>query len=223
MIFLGRHGQGWHNVAESKYGTEAWDVSQVFWYKKVVPFSRLFQCYWSMLDGADGMVWADANLTALGQTQALDVHKLWKSQLPHRIPVPETFYVSPLSRAIETADLTFKALRLPEDKQYCPVVKEVNLLIQILTIWPNIRSSCARLSASTRVIDGRLLLSSRQCFHTSSSRTASRRTTSYGKQTFANQSWRAGTGWPSSSTTFLSMTTAHSSPLPPTPEPLGVS
>lgn len=26
VLFLGRHGQGWHNVAESKYGTHAWDV-----------------------------------------------------------------------------------------------------------------------------------------------------------------------------------------------------
>jgi hypothetical protein len=27
VIYLGRHGQGWHNVAEEKYGSEAWDVS----------------------------------------------------------------------------------------------------------------------------------------------------------------------------------------------------
>jgi hypothetical protein len=27
VIFLGRHGEGWHNVAEAKYGTQAWDVS----------------------------------------------------------------------------------------------------------------------------------------------------------------------------------------------------
>lgn len=26
VIWLGRHGQGWHNVAETKYGTKAWDV-----------------------------------------------------------------------------------------------------------------------------------------------------------------------------------------------------
>lgn len=29
VLFLGRHGQGWHNVAESLYGTPAWDVSDV--------------------------------------------------------------------------------------------------------------------------------------------------------------------------------------------------
>ena len=27
VLFLGRHGQGVHNVAETKYGTPAWDVS----------------------------------------------------------------------------------------------------------------------------------------------------------------------------------------------------
>jgi hypothetical protein len=26
VLFLGRHGQGWHNVAETKYGSKAWDV-----------------------------------------------------------------------------------------------------------------------------------------------------------------------------------------------------
>lgn len=30
VLFLGRHGQGWHNVAETKYGTKAWDVSSGF-------------------------------------------------------------------------------------------------------------------------------------------------------------------------------------------------
>lgn len=26
LLFLGRHGEGYHNVAEDEYGTEAWDV-----------------------------------------------------------------------------------------------------------------------------------------------------------------------------------------------------
>ncbi len=28
VLYLGRHGQGYHNVAESYYGTPAWDVSK---------------------------------------------------------------------------------------------------------------------------------------------------------------------------------------------------
>lgn len=26
LLFLGRHGEGFHNVAEEKYGTKLWDV-----------------------------------------------------------------------------------------------------------------------------------------------------------------------------------------------------
>ncbi|KNG51665.1 phosphoglycerate mutase family protein [Stemphylium lycopersici] len=107
VLFLGRHGQGWHNVAETKYGTKAWD------------------CYWSALDGADGITWSDANLTATGQGQAKDVNKLWASQLPLGIPAPETYYVSPLTRTIETADLSFQGLDLPTDKPYKPFIKEL--------------------------------------------------------------------------------------------------
>ncbi|KAH7383837.1 histidine phosphatase superfamily [Pyrenochaeta sp. MPI-SDFR-AT-0127] len=107
VLFLGRHGQGWHNVAEAKYGTAAWD------------------CYWSALDGADGIRWADALLTSTGQEQAKDVRALWKEQLPRGIPPPETYYVSPLTRTIETADLSFKELDLPKDKPYKPFIKEL--------------------------------------------------------------------------------------------------
>ncbi|CAO2650114.1 Nn.00g014060.m01.CDS01 [Neocucurbitaria sp. VM-36] len=107
VLFLGRHGQGWHNVVEAKYGTKAWD------------------CYWSALDGADGITWSDATLTTLGQQQALDVHTLWHAQLPHGIPPPETYYVSPLTRTIETADLTFQDLALPPGKEYKPLIKEL--------------------------------------------------------------------------------------------------
>jgi hypothetical protein len=30
VLFLGRHGEGWHNAAESFYGTPAWNVSLSF-------------------------------------------------------------------------------------------------------------------------------------------------------------------------------------------------
>ncbi|KAF1937635.1 phosphoglycerate mutase-like protein [Clathrospora elynae] len=107
VLFLGRHGQGYHNVAETKYGTKAWD------------------CYWSALNGADGITWADANLTAAGQQQARDVNTLWAEQLPLGIPPPETYYTSPLTRTIETADLSFRGLHLPNGREYKPLVKEL--------------------------------------------------------------------------------------------------
>ncbi|KAF2707957.1 phosphoglycerate mutase-like protein [Pleomassaria siparia CBS 279.74] len=107
VLFLGRHGQGFHNVAETKYGTEAWD------------------CYWSLLDGADGVTWSDALLTNVGKQQARDVNALWKALLPKGIPAPETYYVSPLTRTLQTADLSFKDLDLPSDRPYAPIGKEL--------------------------------------------------------------------------------------------------
>ncbi|KAH7093722.1 histidine phosphatase superfamily [Paraphoma chrysanthemicola] len=126
VLWLGRHGQGWHNVAESKYGTHAWD------------------CYWSALDGADGITWTDANLTTVGQNQALDAHTLWSQQLPLGIPAPETYYVSPLTRTIETADYSFNNLPLPKDKPYKPYIKE--LLREALGIH-----TCDRRSTKTHL------------------------------------------------------------------------
>jgi len=71
------------------------------------------------------MTWSDAKLTELGQGQAKDVHGLWKKLLPKGLPPPDTFYVSPLTRTIETADLSFKGLALPDHKPYKPLIKEV--------------------------------------------------------------------------------------------------
>ncbi|KAH9875688.1 hypothetical protein IAQ61_003152 [Plenodomus lingam] len=107
VLLLGRHGQGWHNVAETKYGTRAWD------------------CHYAALNGSDGLTWSDAHLTPLGHQQALDVHTLWSTQLPHGLPPPDTHYLSPLTRAIQTADLTFSHLPLPPHKPYTPLVKEL--------------------------------------------------------------------------------------------------
>lgn len=85
----------------------------------------LHQCYWSALDGADGITWADAHLTPLGESQAKDVHDLWSTQLALGIPHPETYYVSPLTRTIQTADLSFSSLPLPASKPYKPLIKEL--------------------------------------------------------------------------------------------------
>jgi broad specificity phosphatase PhoE len=90
LLFLGRHGQGFHNVAESFYGTELWD------------------CYYSTLDGNETVSWSDAHLTSIGQTQAGEAHDTWvKTVKEQGIQTPQSFYVSPLDRAIETCDITF--------------------------------------------------------------------------------------------------------------------
>ncbi|KAI9780676.1 MAG: hypothetical protein M1839_006617 [Geoglossum umbratile] len=102
VLYLGRHGEGYHNVAESHYGTHDWD-----------------------LDGNGTIVWADAHLTANGIKQAQNVNAFWKKEIAiEKIPVPERYYTSPLSRCLATANITFTGLELPDRHPFVPKVKE---------------------------------------------------------------------------------------------------
>ncbi|KAF2264461.1 phosphoglycerate mutase-like protein [Lojkania enalia] len=107
LLFLGRHGEGFHNAAESYFGTPAWN------------------CYWGPMDGNETVTWADAHLTDVGIDQALTVNKFWKHLIKdERIMPPETYYTSPLYRCLDTARLTFSGLKLPRKNPFIPIVKE---------------------------------------------------------------------------------------------------
>jgi broad specificity phosphatase PhoE len=107
VLFLGRHGEGWHNAAESYYGTPAWN------------------CYWSLLNGNATAKWSDALLTEDGIEQALVANAFWLSRIQtQKIPTPENYYVSPLSRCLVTANLTFAGLPLPAKNPFLPTIKE---------------------------------------------------------------------------------------------------
>ncbi|KIK96134.1 hypothetical protein PAXRUDRAFT_826291 [Paxillus rubicundulus Ve08.2h10] len=96
VIFLGRHGQGYHNVAMAKYTTQCCVRS------------------WTRLDGNGELVWGpDPALTDLGLEQARDANRAWKEELAYKIPLPEKLYCSPLRRAIKTNQLTFEGLLEP--------------------------------------------------------------------------------------------------------------
>ncbi|TDL19205.1 phosphoglycerate mutase-like protein [Rickenella mellea] len=93
LIFLGRHGQGYHNVAEAKYGTEQWDA------------------HWAKLDTDGELVWGpDPDLTPAGEDQARAAHDIWEEELAYNIQIPQKFYSSPLTRAIRTCQLSFDGL-----------------------------------------------------------------------------------------------------------------
>ncbi|EZF70312.1 hypothetical protein H105_07371 [Trichophyton soudanense CBS 452.61] len=107
VLFLGRHGQGFHNVAEAYYGTKAWDD------------------YWSKLDGNGTITWSDAHLTEEGIRQAKVARDTWAAQMKNSIPLPEVYYASPLDRCLATAKFTFSELELPPSKPFIPTVKEL--------------------------------------------------------------------------------------------------
>ncbi|KAH9817212.1 hypothetical protein DFH28DRAFT_1081431 [Melampsora americana] len=84
-----KHGEGFHNIAESKYGTPIWD------------------CYWSELNGDQNITWGpDSRLTKKGQNQIELAKESWKLEISKSIPIPSLFITSPLSRAIETMKIT---------------------------------------------------------------------------------------------------------------------
>ncbi|KAH8423448.1 histidine phosphatase family protein [Aspergillus melleus] len=107
LLFLGRHGEGFHNVAEQKYGTELWD------------------CYWSLQDGDENGTWVDSRLTKLGESQAETAHRAWLSQIEAGIPAPQSYYASPLNRCLATASITFKGTGLPLTEPFRPLLKEL--------------------------------------------------------------------------------------------------
>ncbi|KIM49773.1 hypothetical protein M413DRAFT_438906 [Hebeloma cylindrosporum] len=90
FFLLSRHGQGYHNVAEAKYGTQAWDD------------------YWSKLNGDDKIVWGpDPLLTPTGKDQAHAIQHAWSTETSFGLPPPHRRYCSPLSRALDTSDIIF--------------------------------------------------------------------------------------------------------------------
>ncbi|EJD38979.1 phosphoglycerate mutase-like protein [Auricularia subglabra TFB-10046 SS5] len=87
LVIAGRHGQGYHNVAISKYSREDW------------------QNKWALLNGDTEITWGpDPLLTPLGIEQAEAAHAAWKQYEP---PKPGTFYCSPHRRALRTCAITF--------------------------------------------------------------------------------------------------------------------
>ncbi|KAI8804974.1 histidine phosphatase superfamily [Cladochytrium replicatum] len=107
VLIMGRHGQGYHNVAESFYGTPAWN------------------CYWSLIDGNGTVSWADAHVTPAGEAQTAIAHAFWVDALANNgLPAPESYYTSPLWRCLQTATLTFANLTLPDDRPFKVIVKE---------------------------------------------------------------------------------------------------
>lgn len=88
---------------------------------------NMTQCYWSKQDGNGTVVWADAHLTQSGVEQAEIANRFWAKEIEEqRIPTPQTYYTSPLTRCLDTANITFSGLDLPARHPFVPTVKEVS-------------------------------------------------------------------------------------------------
>lgn len=132
VLFLGRHGEGWHNAAESYYGTPAWNVRPLSLTPQTprspsTNSTNKQQCYWAELNGNTTTTWYDASLTEKGTAQALLAHSYWQSRITtQHIHTPDKYYVSPLTRTLQTANLTFSGLALPNHSAaFNPLIKEL--------------------------------------------------------------------------------------------------
>jgi hypothetical protein len=198
VIYMGRHGEGYHNVAEAFYGTQAWDVRQMPGLGEESDcVLTLVQCYWSKLNSNDTISWADAHLTPKGEAQALIAHSFWKDALVKaKIPAPQKYYSSPLHRCVATANLTFEGLDLPAKRPFKPIIKEVNLMVSARCVQELIPtcSSCAKRLEFILVIAALPKLQSVLTGPIFLLKTTSQRTIPCGCPTYANRirTWTLG-------------------------------
>ena len=78
-------------------------------------------------EGNGTVTWADAHLTPQGIDEASQNGAYWAQQLAIEggVPAPNSYYVSPLFRCLQTANLTFGGLNLPSGAApFVPTTKE---------------------------------------------------------------------------------------------------
>lgn len=94
-------------AAQTYYGTPAWN------------------CYWGEINGNASVIWEDAPLDPAGVTQAAVVaHNFWQHEIDvQKIPTPQSYYVSPLTRCLQTANYTYEGLS-GLVRPFIPTVKE---------------------------------------------------------------------------------------------------
>lgn len=96
VLFLTRHGYSYDNLGKEIYGPQGWED------------------YWSKQTGDGNIVWGlDPELTPLGVEQAKKSSLVWKRLLKKDAPIPQAFYVSPFTRALETLRYTWTEIETP--------------------------------------------------------------------------------------------------------------
>ncbi|KZS91549.1 phosphoglycerate mutase-like protein [Sistotremastrum niveocremeum HHB9708] len=96
LLWIARHGEGYHNVGINKYGPETWNG----------PLARV--------NGDGEIVWGpDPLLTPVGESQAKALNEAWKAAVASGMHTPERWYCSPMRRTASTLELTFDSLLPP--------------------------------------------------------------------------------------------------------------
>ncbi|KAK0726283.1 histidine phosphatase superfamily [Apiosordaria backusii] len=111
LIYVTRHGQGYHNAKEAAVGSAEWESK------------------WVRLEGDGTSTWFDSHLTQEGIRQALAMNAFWQDAASAlKLPLPRRYYASPLARCLETCKLSFEGIELPpgqEKPPFKPIIKEL--------------------------------------------------------------------------------------------------
>lgn len=77
------------------------------------------------IDGNASSHWNDAPLDQTGINQAIENGQLWTRLFEQQgIEAPQSYYTSPLTRCLQTANYTYGGLSLPSYYPFVPTVKE---------------------------------------------------------------------------------------------------
>ena len=122
LMYIARHGEGWHNVAEAKYGSEQWNCVSLHVCTLGLVAQVNTRQKWSMLDGDGNITWGpDPPLTPKGEGQARAVNAAWHTQIAAGVPLPQSLYASPLQRSLRTLQITWSDILLDSIK---PTIRE---------------------------------------------------------------------------------------------------
>lgn len=76
------------------------------------------------------MSWLDAEMTPTGYTQAAAANAFWRTALAStKVPIPQSYYISPMARCLATANASFSTLPVWAEQPFAPMVKEVSSFI----------------------------------------------------------------------------------------------
>ncbi|CAM1510372.1 Fc.00g007070.m01.CDS01 [Cosmosporella sp. VM-42] len=106
VLYLTRHGLGYHNKKHVEVGTVEWERK------------------WAFEDGDENETWFDAHLTDVGIRQAKDLSKFWTALVADGTPLPSTTYTSPLARCLQTTNYIFRPLLTSHSRPFQPIIKE---------------------------------------------------------------------------------------------------
>jgi broad specificity phosphatase PhoE len=88
--------------------------------------SNQTKCYWSAKDGNGNISWADALLSPTGIAQANYANAFWRTlTTEQKIPLPQSYYSSPLLRCLATAHYSFVGLPHSPSFPFKPTIKEM--------------------------------------------------------------------------------------------------